>query len=104
MTSSYSFRPPRVDEGPAIAALRRAVVLADYGADEDDAENIELVLRMLDLRRDAWVVEDRSGALVAEGFVRVRHPTRLRSLGNVLPEHRGRGIGAGLLRRIEARG
>lgn len=86
-----------------MAALERAVALADYGEEEDDTENIELTFRMLDLDRDAWVAEDGSGEVVAGGFVRVRYPTRLRSRAAVLPGHRGRGLGGELLRRIEER-
>jgi len=35
--------------------------------------------------------------------MRVRHPTRIRSFGGVLPEHRGQGIGTELLKRLEER-
>jgi mycothiol synthase len=101
---TYSFRPPRPDEAGAYARLERAVTLADYGEDEDDEENVAIIFRLLDLERDIWVVEDQAGTLVAGGQVRARHATRLRSRGVVLPEHRGRGLGSELLRRIEERG
>jgi mycothiol synthase len=101
--AEYSFRAARSDDVPAVAELARAVALADYGEDEDDAENIAIVFGLIDLERDAWVVEGPPGRIVARGMVRVRHPTRLRSIGEVLPEHRGRGLGGELLRRIEAR-
>ena len=103
MVDPYSIRPPRVDEARAFAQLERAVTLADYGEDEDDTENVEVTFRTLDLERDAWLVENAAGAIAGGAMVRVRHPTRLRSRGLMLPEHRGRGLGSELLRRLQAR-
>ncbi len=56
-----------------------------------------------DLARDAWVVADRGGTVVAYGQATHEEPAVVESFGVVHPRHRGRGIGSGLLDRIEAR-
>jgi mycothiol synthase len=100
----YMFRSPRPDDLPAVAELVREVEAADYGEAEDPTERLGVGFRLIDRERDAWVVEDGEGRIVAGGMVRVRHPTRLRSFGLVRPAHTGRGLGSELLRRIERRG
>jgi mycothiol synthase len=103
VSREYRFRAPTAGDLAAVVELVARVTLEDYGEPEDDEENTRIVFSMLDLQRDAWVVEAPSGELVAGGIVRVRHPTRLRSMAAVLPEHRGRGVGSALLGRIEQR-
>jgi mycothiol synthase len=56
-----------------------------------------------DLATDAWVVLDGAGVIVGYGHVTREEPDVLESWGVVHPEHRGRGIGASLLDRIEKR-
>lgn len=99
----YRLRPPTFEDLPAINALLRRVTEEDYGEPEDEAENLGIMFRALDLERDAWVVDASDGDLVAAAMVRLRHPTRVRSAGAVAPEYRGRGLGTALLDRIEAR-
>ena len=99
---TYVFRSPRPDDAPALAELRRAAELADFGEAEDRSDYLQHLLARLDVR-DGWLAEDGDGRIAAAGFVRIRHPTRLRSYGDVHPEHRGRGLGGELLRRILAR-
>jgi mycothiol synthase len=99
----YRFRRPAQDDLPAVVELIRTLENADYGDDDDPTEFIRILFRVMDLDRDAWVVEDEGGKIVAAGGVRLRHPTRIRSLGGVLPEHRGRGLGTALRERLEER-
>jgi mycothiol synthase len=99
---NYGFRRPTQDDLPAVTALVRALWLDD-GEDDDPSEFLKTLFRLIDLDRDAWLVEDESGTLVAGGAVRARHPHRLRTFGGVLPEYRGQGIGTELRDRLEAR-
>jgi mycothiol synthase len=103
MTNGYRFRPPTPDDLPAIVELVHEAELADYGEAEYQREALEVLFRMIDPDRDAWIAEAADGTLAASGGVRVRHPTKIRSFGAVRPEHAGRGIGSELLRRMEAR-
>jgi mycothiol synthase len=56
-----------------------------------------------DLGTDAWVVIHRGNAIVGYGQARREGPTVGESWGVVHPGHRGRGIGAWLLARIQQR-
>jgi mycothiol synthase len=99
----YRFRRPTQEDRAAVIELMGALYRADYHDGDDPTEYFTTLFRTSDLERDMWVVEDNSRALVAACGVRVRHPTRIRSFSGVLPEHRGRGLGTGLLERMEAR-
>jgi mycothiol synthase len=100
---NYRFRRPTPDDLPAVIELFHTIELADYQDEDDPTEYMQILFRVMDLDRDAWVVEDEQGHVVAAAGLRVRHPTRIRSFGGVLPEHRGRGIGTELLGRVEER-
>jgi mycothiol synthase len=100
---NYRFRRPTPDDLPAVIELVRTVEQVDYGDIDDPTEYLSIIFEMIDLDRDAWVVEDEDGHVVAGGGVRPRHPTRIRSFSAVHPDHRGRGIGSGLLERLEER-
>jgi mycothiol synthase len=100
---AYRFRAPTAEDLPGVVDLVNRVMLADYGEPEDDSEHTAILFSMVDLEQDAWVVETPNAEIVGVGMVRVRHPTRLRSMGAVVPEHRGRGLGSELLRRVEER-
>lgn len=99
----YRFRNPTLDDLPEVVELVREVELAEFGEADDSTEYLGALFRVIDRERDAWVVEDGAGRLVAGGMVRVRHSTRVRSSGFVSPKHAGRGIGTELLSRIEGR-
>ncbi|HKG20106.1 MAG TPA: GNAT family N-acetyltransferase [Candidatus Limnocylindrales bacterium] len=103
MPSSYRFRAPTMDDVGGVADLMRLIMEADYGDSEEWSERLRLMFQRIDLERDAWVVEDPEGRFAAAAAVRLRHPTRIRSFGGVLPEHRGHGLGSELLGRMEAR-
>jgi len=100
---SYRFRRPTQEDLSALIEHRRALALADFDDEDDPTEYLTTLFKVLDLERDAWLVEDDEGALVAAGGVRVRHPTRIRTFSGVLPEARGQGIGSELLAKIEER-
>jgi len=102
-TGSYHFRRPTQDDFQAVADLVRTVENFDSEDEEDPTEYVKILFRLLDFDQDAWLVEDDEGRAVAVGGVRRRIATRIRAFGGVLPEHRGRGIGTGLLERMEER-
>ena len=99
---SYRFRRPAQDDLPVVTELVRELWRAE-GDEGDPTWYVGTLFRVADLDRDWWLVEDDEGHLVACGCVRRRHPHRLRTLGGVLPDHRGRGIGSELRDRIEER-
>ncbi len=100
---NYRYRRATTDDLPAVIDLVRTLEQADYGDDDDPTEYMTTLFRLMDLERDAWVVEDGEGTVVAAAGVRLRHPTRIRSFGGVLPEHRGKGIGTELIECVEER-
>jgi mycothiol synthase len=100
---SYRFRRPVPNDLPAVIDLVRTTYRVDYDDEDDPTEYITTLFKLIDLGRDAWVVEDEEGRIVAAAGVRRRHPTRIRSFSAILPEHRGRGLGSGLLDRMEQR-
>jgi mycothiol synthase len=105
LPAGYQLRAPTPDDLAAAAD----VLIAD---DLDDAGQIVLGADFLrdewsrvgfDLATDAWVVVDGAGVIVGYGQVVREEPNIVESWGVVHPEHRGRGIGASLLHRVEDR-
>lgn len=99
----YRIRRPAPEDVAAITALVRDCEVADFGAAERTEEDMTVALRTIDPERDAWLLADERGRLVATAAVRAPHPTSLRAFAAVHPEHRGRGVGTELLRLTEAR-
>src|SRR5947199_10097167 len=93
-------RAPVAADAPAVLAVLVARDVADLGAPDYLLEDLldEWRASDLELDRDARVVEDAGGQILAYGAVR-RHGARV----VVAPEHEGRGIGALLLEWAEAR-
>ena len=100
----YRLRAPtHADIDPAAEVLE-ADQLDDVGEVVLDANFLRnrWLRPSFDLERNAWIVEDDVGAVVAFGQA-AREENVVESLGTVHPGHRGRGIGSALLDRIEAR-
>ncbi len=94
------FRPPVLDDAPAVLAVFAAREMADIGAPIHRLEDLreEWQGTELGLEDDARVVEAEAGRIVAYAAVR-RHGT----LAVVAPEYEGRRIGARLLDWAEGR-
>jgi mycothiol synthase len=101
----YRFRAPTPGDLDAVAEIlvaddlhdgRQSVLGADFLRDEWSRAGF-------DLATDAWVVVDRGGAVVGYGQATREEPAVVESWGVVHPGHRGRGIGASLLDRIQRR-
>jgi mycothiol synthase len=99
----YRFRRPTPEDLPAVIELFRTLEQVDYQDEDDPTEYLEILFKVIDLERDAWVVEDEEGRIVAGAGLRLRHPTRIRTFSGVHPDHRGQGVGSGLLERMEER-
>ena len=107
---NYTWRWLTADDTPAWSDLLSAIAKVD-GTDEvigaDDLAE-ELDDPGIEIQRDTFAVTGGDGTLVAYGTVhqpveRADGMVRARFNGGVHPEHRRRGIGTELLRRIEAR-
>ena len=105
LLNGYELRAPTWDDLASVAE----VLAAD---DLDDGGQVVLDTGFLrgqwqrsgfDLATDAWVATDATGTLVGYGQVTRDEADVVASWGVVHPAHRGLGLGAALLDRIEAR-
>jgi mycothiol synthase len=94
------YRGPVPADAPAVLAVSHARDIADLGEAEHTLEELldEWRSSDLDLERDARVVEDPYGGIVAYAMV-----SRRGTLVFVAPDHEGRGIGSCLLEWAERR-
>jgi mycothiol synthase len=94
-------RPPTAADAEAVLGLIVARDLADLGVPDYALADLrqEWELDEVDLARDAVVVEDEDGALLAYALVRREGAQVI-----VPPQHTGRGIGSTLLRWAQERG
>jgi mycothiol synthase len=94
------YRAPVSADAPAVLAVFEARDVADLGAAEQTLEELRDEWRSsdLDLERNARVVEDADGRIVA--YAAVRRPG---TLVLVAPDREGRGIGSRLLEWAEGR-
>jgi mycothiol synthase len=101
----YVLRPAGGGDFPAAADVLVADELEDSGEVVLGPEFLraEWGRAGFDPTTDAWVAVDPAGAIVAYGHAALEEPTVVESWGVVRPEHRGRGVGASLLDRIERR-
>ena len=102
---AYRFRAPTPDDLHAVAQVLVAGDLHDLGHSVLDAGFLQgqWSLMGVELAIDAWVVVDDGDAIVGYGQARREGPSVVGSWGVVHPGHRGQGIGAGLLDRIQQR-
>ncbi|HZE04340.1 MAG TPA: GNAT family N-acetyltransferase [Solirubrobacteraceae bacterium] len=94
------YRAPVPADAPAVLAVFEAREIADLGEVEQTLEELrdEWHNSDLDLERDAQVVEDAEGRILA--YAAVRRPG---AVVVVAPEREGRGVGARLLKWTESR-
>jgi mycothiol synthase len=102
----FRMRTATPDDIPAVVAVGRACNLAEIG-EIDVFENWvhdEWVRPRFDPSRDAWIVAEPGGAVVAAAYTWDEEPNALfDSAGWVHPGYRGRGIGTALVRAVEHR-
>jgi mycothiol synthase len=94
-------RHPTEADLARVAGLMRATEEADTGEAEWDERQLRDHWSTIDLARDAWLV-GLDGRLAGYADLEVRPDGRIMADGYVLPELRGRGVGAELLRLTEA--
>ena len=102
METGFSLRRPGRGDIDALVALVQECQAADYGAPVMTEGDLAHAWGLLDLGKDAWVVEDRRGRPVAYAGVRAT-PPNLFGFAGVLPDYRGKGIGTSLVTTIEER-
>ena len=98
-------RPAEADAG-AVADLKRAVEIDRFGESDVIPEHVleEWALPRLDLRQDAWLVEDEAGAPVGYAFCWVEAPpSEIFAELTVATAWRGRGLSPLLLDLAERR-
>jgi mycothiol synthase len=99
--ADFSIRPPTRADAEAVAELVIAFDVGEYGVPDFELDDLlsEWGSPGLDLERDAWLVEAADGRPAAYAILYFDDDVDV----YVLPEFRGRGIGAGLLGRAERR-
>lgn len=102
--AGFTVRPARREDIPDIITLIDAFD-ASFGHDvmSYEVSDIESDWRDLDLETDTWVIRAPDGALAAYAIVSDEGRGQLATDGYVHPAWRGRGLGALILRRSEAR-
>jgi mycothiol synthase len=102
---AYTFREPRPGDFAGVAGVLAADDLDDAGEVILDEGFLQKQWERpgFDLASDAWVDIDRDGRVVAYGQVTRDAPDVVDCWGIVHPAHRGLGVGAALVDRMEAR-
>jgi mycothiol synthase len=105
LPDGYGLRAPSPDDLDAVAEVLIADELDDAGESTLGADFVrgEWSRGDFDAATDAWVVTDAGTSVVAYAQVTREDPSVVGSWGVVRPTHRGLGIGAALVDRIEAR-
>ena len=98
-------RAPNMDDLEAVAELRLASDIADYGMPDATEQDILVDWQRsgFNLNTDAWVIVTTDGRLVGYASVWPCEYRRFHACACVHPAYRGRGIGMLLLRLAEAR-
>ena len=105
LPDGYEIRSPAFEEVEDVTEMLVATDLADTGTSESDADLIRDQWSSPGFQpsEDAWVVTDPNRAIVAYGSVTPDGEGKIKSWGVVHHDHRGCGLGAALLDRMEAR-
>ena len=105
LPDGFEIRSPAFDEVEDVAEMLVAIDLADTATSESDTDLIRDQWSSPGFQpsEDAWVVTDPNRAIVAYGSVTPDGEGKIKSWGVVHHDHRGRGLGAALLDRMEAR-
>jgi mycothiol synthase len=93
-------RHPTAADLTQVVGLLRAAEAADTGEAEWDERQLRGHWATIDLEQDAWLIE-LDGSVAGYADLEVRPDGRIMADGYVLPELRGRGLGAELLRLTE---
>jgi mycothiol synthase len=92
-----------IDDAPAVTDLINAVDQADYGASDMDVDEVADDLRRVALETDAWLLDGPDGPAAFADLTRRGGGAAWELYVAVLPAWRRRGIGATLVRDLEAR-
>ena len=105
MLRNLLVRAPNMDDLEAVAELRLASDIADYGMPDATEQDILVDWQRsgFNLNTDAWVIVTTDGRLVGYASVWPCEYRRFHACACVHPAYRGRGIGMLLLRLAEAR-
>jgi GNAT superfamily N-acetyltransferase len=101
--SSFRLRPVARSDAPAVAGLITAFDVAVLGRTDYTLTELEEEWRLLDVEHDAWLVVDGRGRAVGYGTLELREDVAGAD-GYVHPDAWGRGVGALLVRSLEAEG
>jgi ribosomal protein S18 acetylase RimI-like enzyme len=101
----FEIRPPTSGDIEDVTEMLVSTDLAGTGTSESDADLIrdQWSSHGFHPSEDAWVITDPNRAIVAYGNVTPDGDGTIKSWGIVHHDHRGRGLGATLLARMEAR-
>jgi mycothiol synthase len=105
LPDGYEIRRPTFADVEGVAEMLLADDLADVGESDVDADFVrdEWSAPGVNLSEDAWVITDPNATILAHANLSPDGDGKVKSWGVVHPEHRGRGLGAALLDRVEAR-
>ena len=105
LSDGYEIRPPTFDDVEGVAEMLLKADLADTGESDLDADFVrdQWSAPGVELFEDAWVITNPNGTIVAHANLSPDGEGKVKSWGVVHPEHLGRGLGAALLDRLEAR-
>lgn len=101
--AGFRVRRPVAGDETRVAELIRATELGEGVEAETEETDVSADWRVLDLVRDAWLVEADDGRPAGYLIVHRHREARVRSDGYVHPDFAGHGIGRLLLRLGEAR-
>ena len=102
MNDAFSVRRPRRDDIGALVGVVVECQIAEYGVPVMTEQDLAHAWSLLNLEKDAWLVEAAPGRPVAYAGVRATPPSMFAFAG-VVPEHRGQGIGTRLVELIDQR-